>query len=358
MTKTLTTILRPPRATIVDVAKSAGVHFSTASRALNPDTRHLISDDVARKIDAAAEKLGYRRNSMASGLRTQKSGTIGVVITNLSDPLHPPMVSAIEVRLMAVGYVTFVAGTDYKRDKLVALIDRMIARSVDGLIVSSFDLNDPAVDACMAAGIPTVAVLRDPTDRRISSVISDDVAGLDLVVTHLTDLGHRRILHIAGPQNASTGRNRLRGFQKAMKAALGSQAELSVVEARAYAISEGERIMTAVLSGPVMPTAIVAGNDMLAVGCLKAMRAAGLKCPDDMSLVGINDMPFMDMITPPLTSLRTSGGDLGAEGAELLIKTMRDPKQQVRHLVLQPELVVRASTARVPSETSKRRRAH
>ena len=146
---------RASRVTIIDVAKRAGVHWSTVSRALNPEKRHLISPEIIERVAACVQELGYRANALASGLRTQRSRTIGVIVSNLGDPVHPPIVRAIEDRFAEIGYVTLVGNTDNHPARQAALIDRFIGQGVDGLIVATFLRNDPIISTCLEAGIPT-----------------------------------------------------------------------------------------------------------------------------------------------------------------------------------------------------------
>ncbi len=337
-----------PRATIVDVAKSAGVHVSTASRALSSGATHRISSKVVRKIEKVAEELGYTRNSLASSLRTQKTGTIGLIVPNLSDPLFSPIIASVEERVAKEGYVTFVANSDYSVAKLRSIIERMSGQFVAGLVVASFELNDPAVDLCLELGIPTVAVLRDPRDSRISSVCMDDAAGVQAMVEHVLDLGHKDITYVTPPLAASTAQNRLTGFNAAMRLPKAAGCRFEVVEARAYDVAEGERIMAHMLSSGLTSTAVMAFNDLLAVGCLATMRAAGVSCPQQISLTGVNNLPFMNMLFPPLTTLHTAGGDLGFESADLLTSLIKNGSQPVKRILLTPHPVIRGSTGPAP----------
>lgn len=332
------------RVTIVDVANSAGVHVSTASRALNPGTSHRISSKVVRKIEKVAEQLGYKRNSLASSLRTQKTGTIGLIVPNLSDPLFSPIIASVEERVAQDGYVTFVANSDYSPAKLRSIVERMSGQFVAGLVVASFELNDPSVDLCLELGIPTVAVLRDPRDARISSVAMDDASGVQAMVEHILDLGHRDITYVTPPLAASTAQNRLVGFNAATRLAKAAGCRFNVVEARAYDVVEGERIMTDMLASGLTSTAVLAFNDLLAVGCLVALKSAGVACPGQISLTGVNDLPFMNMLSPPLTTLHTAGRDLGFESADLLMSLIKNHVQPVKRVLLTPHVVLRGST--------------
>lgn len=332
------------RVTIVDVAEAAGVHVSTASRALSANANHRISPKVVRKIEKVAQQLGYKPNTLASSLRTRKTGTVGLIVPSLSDPLFVPIIASIEERVAKDGYVTFVASSDYRQDKLASIIERMSGQSVDGMIVASFELNDPSVELCQKSGIPTVAVLRDPQYGHISSVTMDDVAGVQALVEHVLDLGHRDISYITPPLAASTAQNRLMGFRAGARLEKAAGCRFDVVEARAYHVDEGERIMKQMLADGLTSTAILAFNDLLAVGALIALKSAGIACPDEISLAGVNDLLFMNLLSPPLTSLHTAGRDLGFEGAELLMSLIGNHNQPVKRILLTPHLVVRGTT--------------
>src|SRR6201995_5084906 len=145
---------RASRVTIIDVAKRAGVHWSTVSRALNPDKRHLISPDMVERVATCVREMGYRANALASGLRTQRSRTIGVIVSHLGDPVHPPIVRAIEDRFAEIGYVTIGGNTDNHPLRQAALIERFIQQGVQGLIVATFFRKDPIIATCLDAGIP------------------------------------------------------------------------------------------------------------------------------------------------------------------------------------------------------------
>lgn len=343
-----------PRVTIVDVANGAGVHVSTASRALNPGTSHRISSKVVRKIEKVAEQLGYKRNSLASSLRTQKTGTIGLIVPNLSDPLFSPIIASVEERVAEDGYVTFVANSDYSPVKLKSIVERMSSQFVAGLVVASFELNDPSVELCLELGIPTVAVLRDPRHSRMSSVAMDDAAGVQALVEHVLDLGHKDITYVTPPLAASTAQNRLAGFNAATRLAKAAGCRFDVIEARAYDVAEGERIMGHMLASGLTSTAVLAFNDLLAVGCLVALKSAGVACPEQISLAGVNDLPFMNLLSPPLTTLHTAGRDLGFESADLLMSLIKNHSQPVKRILLTPHLVLRGSTgpARKPGSSS------
>ncbi|HUC56174.1 MAG TPA: LacI family DNA-binding transcriptional regulator [Streptosporangiaceae bacterium] len=331
--------------TLKDVAAMAGVHPATVSRALNPETRPLVSDETADRITAVADSLGYRPNTVARSLRTRRSNTVGVLIPDLNNPLFPPIVRGIEDRLAADGYVALIGNTDadYERERLVFHLMR--DRHVDGFVFATARLRSPVLDEAIAAGIPVVLVNRSAESYGLPSVSADNELGMSLAVDHLVALGHRRIAHVAGPQDISTGLSRYHGFVEAMKAhGLEVDTEL-VVTARAYSIDEGERCCLALLEAGHRPTAIAAANDMLAVGCYAALETAGCSCPADMSVVGFNDMPFMDRLTPALTSVSFPHYELGKEAGRLILEQIAGAERSAAMNYLAPELKVRGSTA-------------
>jgi LacI family transcriptional regulator len=332
--------------TLKDVAARAGVHPATASRALSPETSLLVSEDTARRVRDAAKALGYRPNPLARSLRTRRSHTIGVLIPDLNNPLFPPIVRGLEDRLAKAGYVALLGNTDSdeKRERIV--FEQMRARHVDGFVLATTHLRSSLLAEAARADLALVLMNRMAEDQDFSSVSVDNESGIRMAVSHLAALGHRRIAHIAGPQDLSTGLNRYRGFITAMAASgLPVDPEL-VVFATAFSVEEGLRCCRELLAAPGRCTAVAAGNDMLAVGSYAALDEAGLSCPEDMSVVGFNDMPFIDRLRPPMTTIRFPHYQVGTEAAHLLLERITGPGSPVKILYLAPELVVRGSTAR------------
>jgi LacI family transcriptional regulator len=339
--------MRRAKPTIHDVAKAVGVHPSTVSRVLNPGTRHMVTGDMARRVTEAARALGYHRNALAHSLRTRRSSTIGVVIPDITNPVFPPILRGIEDALAAVGYTAIIANTDGAPDRDAMVLEHMLARRVDGLILATARRRDPVIDRCIAEDIPLVLINRSTgKDSTVPSVVNDDAAGIGLTVAHLAGLGHRRIAHVAGPQDLSTGLERQRGFLLAMKAAgLKADPKLIVV-ASAYNEREGQRAMLSLLERKKRFTAVVAANDLLAIGCYDALASRGLVCPRDMSVTGFNDMPFVDKLSPPLTTVRIQHYEMGVQAAKILLERITDPDSRRVDQCLEPSLVVRGSTAR------------
>jgi len=352
-------------ATLRDVATAAGVHPATASRALNPGTRLLVSEETAQRVSEAAERLGYRPNSVARSLRTRRSNTIGVLIPDLNNPLFPPIIRGIEDRLAQHGYVALIGNTDADPGKERLVFDQMRARHVDGFVLATATLNSPILAEAAKAGLPLVLMNRTAQDYPFSSVSVDNEQGIRAAVAHLTALGHTRIGHVAGPQDISTGAARLRGFQEAMASHGLPIGPADIVYATAYTVDEGLRCGRELLAGATDLTALIAANDMLAVGCYGALDEFELRCPEDMSVIGFNDMPFVDRLHPPLSTVRFPHTQVGTEAARLLVERIENGDgNPVKILFLAPELVVRGSTVAVehsgavPLRVAARRRGH
>ena len=337
------------RATLKDVARLAGVHPGTVSRALNVETRTLVNVETAERVLAAAEQLGYRPNPIARGLKTKRSYTVGVLIPDLTNPLFPPIVRGIQDRLEEAAYTPLIANTDNDADRELADFEAMRARRVDGLITATARRDHGLPAGLEDLDFPVVLVNRRLEDGARPSVVGDDRNGVRLAVEHLVSLGHRRIAHLAGPQELSTGHLRMEGYIESMRAAgIEPDPELVLVS-EAFVESEGERLCNELLNRRVEVTAIVAGNDLMALGCYDAFVARGIECPAQISVVGFNDMPFAAWFNPPLTTVRLPHYEIGLRAAELLLERLRDPAVEPAQVTLEPEFMVRGSTAAPPA---------
>jgi LacI family transcriptional regulator len=331
------------RATLRDVARIAGVHPGTVSRALNPATEALVRDETVERVRRVAEQLGYRPNPLARGLKTNRSFTVGVIVPDIQNPLFPPIIRGLDDRLGEAGYTPLIANTDNDPERERVDFEAMRARAVDGFITATARLDHELLDEIAALGVPLVLVNRGLEDGELPSATADDRAGVRLAVEHLVALGHRRIAHLAGPQGVSTGLRRFEGFREAMKAA-GLDPSLVRVS-RAFTEPEGARLCEELLAGGTPVTGIVAGNDLMALGCYDVFAALAVECPRDLSVVGFNDMPFAARFAPPLTTVRIPHYEIGVAAAQLLLDILNGENAGPAEVVLPAELVVRGSTA-------------
>ena len=326
--------------TLKRLADALGVHASTVSRALDPRRRTLVAPDVAEKIRAAADRLGYRPDPIAASLRTRRSRLIGVLVPDIANPVFSPIIGGIAGALSRAGYALVMADAGVDGARQADMAERLIAQRVDGLILATASRDDALVERCRVRRLPVVLVNRAADDDRVPAIVSDDMAGMALVVEHLAALGHRRIGHIAGPAHLSTGHLRRRGFEAAMRAPADA-----IETASAFTREAGEVAAAALPARHPDLTAIVAANDLLALGTYGAARARGLRCPADISITGHNDMPLVDLVDPPLTTVRIEHRAMGAHAAEAVLTMLDDGATRPESLRLAPSLVLRGSTA-------------
>jgi LacI family transcriptional regulator len=331
--------------TLRDVARVAGVHPATVSRALNEETRPLVNEETARRVLKAAEELGYQPNPIARGLKTNRSYTIGVLIPDLTNPLFPPILRGIEDRLETAGYTPLIANTDNDPERELLDSQTMRARQVDGIIAATARRDHRLHDALLEAGTPLVLVNRRQEQLPVSSATADDRMGMRLSVEHLLSLGHTRTAHLAGPLDYSTGLDRHESFHETMRAAGHEPDPELVLVAEAFTESEGARLCGQLLTGGRDFTAIAAANDLLALGCYDVFAERGVRCPEQISVVGFNDMPFTARFQPPLTTIHIPHYDIGTAAAQLMLERLQDGDSPTREIRLEPSLVVRESTA-------------
>jgi LacI family transcriptional regulator len=329
-------------ATLQSVAEAAGVHRSTVARALDPSQSHRISAEVVERVRAEAQRQGYRRDAIAASLRTGKSRLVGVVIPDLANPAFAAMLASIEDRLASAGYSMLVADGGGRGGPL-PIVEELMARRVDGLVLATAMRDDAVLSACIDANVPTVLVNRREDALRVTSVAASDIGGMCLAVDHLVSLGHRRIGHLAGPVDMSTGNLRAQGFAQAMRR---SDLDPSpVVASREYSRDAGRAAMQQLLDRWPQVTAIAAGNDLLALGAIQEIKLRGLSCPGDVSVVGHNDMPLLDMVAPALTTVDAGFGEMGQVAARVLLAAIEKPGGRPEEILMTPRLILRESTA-------------
>jgi len=332
------------RVTLREVAQTAGVHISTVSRALDPNTRHLINSEIVSRIVKISQELDYRRNAAAFSLKTNQTRTIGVIVPDITNAIFPPIIRGIEDSLATGGYLAIVGNTDGVHEREQNLLATFLARGVDGLILASVEREDDAVERAASENTPIVTVNRQVDRDNVSSVAHDETEGIRRVLTHLASLGHRKIAMIAGPQTSSTGARRYAAFQQFRSALRLEIDERLVVFAASYNEASGEQGVEELIAGGADFTAVVCGNDRLAVGAIATLARLKLKCPEDISVTGYNDMSMMDRIDPPLTTVRIQQYRMGREAGAML-QRMIGGQTQAQHIVLPVELMIRGSTA-------------
>lgn len=320
-----------------DVARAAGVSPATASRVLNNDP--AVGADYRRRVNAAASELGYRPNSLARNLRSQRTTAIGVVVPDIENPHFAEMVRAVEEQAFASGYRVHVCNTNESPEKQRAYLEALVDERVLGVILSPSDPNGSEIGAVIDAGIPVVAFDREVSDPRADVVIGDNIRGTRAATTLLIDAGHREIVFVGGRSDVETGAERLDGFELSMRA--------EGLEPRSidggFRIEGGYRAVAELLASPSVPSALVIGNNLMTIGALRALREAGRKVPDEIALVAIDDPFWAAFLDPPLTTVAQPVRRMATDAMQLLAERVSGLRTEPRRSVHPFELRRRIS---------------
>ncbi len=328
---------------IRDVAELAGVSVGTVSNVLNKPA--LVAEQTRRKVEDAIATLGFVRNGSARQLRAGTSRAVGAIVLDIANPFFTDVARGIEDRLAEDDHILILASSDESNERELRYLRLLEEQGVQGVLVSPAEEDLTWLDQARARG--TSVVLLDRSDGgTMCSVGVDDVRGGELAAAHLISLGHRRIAFVNGPTKIRQCADRRKGVRKALKAA-GLTLSGSLVEVTVSALNAdgGEQALTRVLDQADGVTAIVCVNDLTALGVLRGLRRRGLSVPDDVAVVGYDDVEFAAVLTTPLTSIRQPRYQIGRAAADLLLAEAGTRGQHEHEQVLfQPELVVRESS--------------
>ncbi len=342
--------------TLKDLAQRAKVHPSTISRVANQDPGLRISGATRARIEALLRETEYRPNGVARGLKLRQTLVLAVVIPDITNPFFGALFRGVEDASAMRGYQVLLCNTDGNADRQRSHLQTLAARRVDGVILASTFLKDPAVRWLRHQRIPYVLVNRFSDEGLDPFVGSDDVMGARLATQHLIDLGHERIAHLAGTPATSTGLLRRRGFEAAMaEAGLVVPPDFDVESG--YVEDGGGRTMERLLALEQPPTAVFAVTDMVAVGAYGAVLSHGLRIPDDVAIVGYNDIPLAARLSPGLTTVHVPIHEFGSAAARVLLEELETGRVEPRRVIYSPQLIVRGSTvsgARAPAALASR----
>ena len=342
------------RITLRDLAEHLNINTSTVSRALSEKSSEMISPDVVKRVRKAALEMGYKQNRAAYALKVGSTKTIGIIIPDLMNPVFPPIIRGIESVLDQNGYIALLAYSENNEGAARNEVERFISRGVDGIIYAAAFRKDSVVDLCKNQGVPLVLVNRVVDQGDVDTVKVNDSLGIKMAVDHLLDLGHRKIGFIAGPKNISVSYIRLGAFTRTMAEHDLEVEPHRIVEAHALSEVAGEQAMSVFLGQNPDATAIIASNDLLALGCFTALRQFGYTCPKRLSIVGFNNMPYLDWFTTPLTTVSIPHFQMGERSADLLLKRIKsDNADSNEEVLLKPKLIIRQSTAPVARRNKK-----
>lgn len=319
---------------IEDVAREAGVARSTAALALKGSPR--LRRETVDAVRLAAERLGYVYDRLAARLRSGRSGAIGLVVCEITNPFYAELTAGVQATLEASGLVAFLANTDESRERQQLMLERFREQRVDGVLLVPAAGTRPAVlDTIAGWRLPCITVVRG--FRAGSHVGTDHRAGSAMATRHLIGLGHRRIAYLGAAADSSTSRQRLAGYAQAMREAGLAALHLPC----ASDIGEAATIVaTLPKSGP---TALVCFNDTVAFGATVGLSRAGRSAPRDVAVTGFDDIRAAAQWHPALTTIRAPAAEIGAAAARLLLQRIADPAMPERRVVIAPELVIRAS---------------
>ncbi len=338
--------------TLEDVARAAGVHYSTVSRALDPDSSRQVNVVTRKRVQGVAKRMGYQKDMVASGLKSGRTQTVAVVVGDLGNPNVPPLLRGIANQLEPAGLMPLIVETQNDPARLERILDHLLSRRVDAVIVTAARLGDgPKLRRIQRQGIPVILAVQTIPGVRLPAFTHDDILGGSLAAQHLLALGHRRVAQLRGPADIYSCLQRAQGFSQTIAAAGATEIVLQSTGPMGTA-EEGGRLMKQLLDGSrALPTGIFAHHDLMAYGALSVAEERGLVCPRDFSMVGYNDLPNVDRMVPPLTSIRLPREELGGLAADVMVEMLSsaDPPPASRKLA--PTLVVRQSTGPPPDST-------
>ena len=327
--------------TINDVAKHAGVSPVTVSRVIN--NSGSVSAGTREKVERAIEELGYVPSVMARSLRSKRTRTLALIVSDVTNPFWTTIARGVEDAAQSRDYSVFLYNTDENPLKQQRCIDVVVAQRVDGVIIAPYDSDTQNLAKLRQRNVPTVVVDRRIEGWEVDSVYGDSISGAKALVQHLISLGHERIAILAGPKNTSTAEDRITGYRMALAEA-GIPIDPRLIKRGEYRIASGEELTDQVLGEGLNPTAIFAANNALAMGVIQALGERGLRVPQDVALVCFDDLPYVSRLFPFLTAAVQPAYDMGMNAAQLLLSRLdSEVSLQPRHVVLPTRLVVRHS---------------
>ena len=334
---------------VKEVAAEAGVSLGTVSNVLNRP--HLVSAGTRTRVEQAIVSLGFVRNESARQLRAGSSRILAYVMLDAGNPFFTDVAQGIEEAAQEAGLSVFLCNSNESAEREAGYLDLLEQQRVRGVLITPVDTDGDRLLQLQARGTPVVVVDRAATGRTHCSVAVDDVLGGDLAATHLFELGHERIAFVGGPASIGQVRDRLQGTQDAMARASRPQDSVVQIATSALTVHEGRSAGERIAGIPARrrPTAAFCANDMLALGLLQQCVSLGLRVPEDMAIVGYDDIEFAAAATVPLTSVRQPRRLLGRTATELLLDESSNPGHEHQQILFTPELVVRASTRRHPT---------
>ena len=328
---------------IGEIARRAHVSTATVSRTLNQTG--TVRPETARKVWRVAAALNYYPNSHARALVSGRSRLLGLIVSDITNPFFPELVNSFEALATGQGYDLILTSTGYQTERMVGCVRRMLERKVDGVAIMTSEMDLGLIKELARRGVPLVFMDVGRVGPRMSHVLIDYAHGIRQAVDHLVGLGHKRVAFIAGPLDLHSARTRRQAFLDGMRAHRLAP-DLKLVREGTHTAEGGQLAMAAILKNAKRPTAVVCSNDWTAIGAMHALDAAGLRVPEDVSVVGFDDIPLARYTRPPLTSVRMSAGDVGSTAFDALFRLIGGERHEGDAYQVPTRLVVRESTAK------------
>ncbi len=344
--------------TIRDVAAVAGVSPATVSRVLNG--KQDVAADLRQRVLGAVTDLGYRRNGPARSLRTRAAMVLGLIISDISNPFFTAVVRGAEDQAQLAGYSLVLANADEDVDKEARYLEVAAAEQMAGVLLSPASLTRTSIDVLLERGIPVVTIDRRLAGAPVDSVTVNNHQAARTAAQHLIGQGCRRVGFIAGPVQTTTGASRLAGYRAALRAA-GRPPDPSLTAYADFRTEGGYAATWQLLRQRRPPDGLLFANNLMTVGGLRAIAEAGLAIPDDIAVVGFDDAIWATALRPPLTVVAQPTYEIGQTAAKLLLRRVDGEAFPPRRVVLQAELIVRASSQREPAsvrDTAGEKRRH
>ena len=347
-----TTVIFHKPTRIKDVAQMAGVSTATVSHVIN-NTKY-VTDETRASVLRAIEECNYHPNAQARSLALGRTNIIGLIVSDIANPFFPELVESIETAAFERGYSVMLMSmnTNYDADRAADYVRRLIGLKVAGVALMTAELDLMLVQELVKKKIPVVSQNFGNVGENMSSVTVDFASGVEEAVIHLASLGHKHIVHVAGPNKLNAAEVRRTAFLNSVARHI-RDAKTAVYEGD-FKFEGGRRAASEILAADALPTAIITANDMMAFGVMKELRGAGLSIPKDISIIGFDDIAFAELTEPPLTTVVLSRLELGRRTVEALMMNIERPDEKGIEVRIPTYLIKRSSTA--PPRKDKRKK--
>lgn len=330
---------------IKEVARLAKVSTATVSRTINGSDK--VTPETAERVRRAIETLKFYPNTNARALGSGRSSLYGLIISDITNPFFPELVKSFEDIAVQYGQEVLIANTNYDPHRMEVCVSRMLQRKVDGVAIMTSEIADHLIDEFNSRRIPLAFLDTATPQKGISNILVDYAAGIDAAVEHLTGLGHTAIGFISGPMSLHSARIRKQAFINNLKRK-GIKLEKHFIEEGNHRTDGGHDAMSRLLAHPTRPTAVIASNDMTAIGAMGAISERGLSIPKDISLIGFDNIALSAFTQPALTTVHLSREEIAKMAFRALYSTYQSEAVKGAEYTIQPTLIVRNSTGPVP----------